>query len=75
MSSKETLQKRGNQFLDSRRDRRDVRRATNESKTDDSESDDDRNPHFIDETVRHLTGGKIKVNKVSDFENKPCQLS
>ena len=65
MSSEETQQKRGNQFTDNRRDRRDVRRATNESETDDSESDD---PHFIDETVRHLTVGKIKVNKVSDFE-------
>ena len=68
MSSKETLRKRGNQFMDNRRDRRDVRRATNESETDDSESDDNRDPHFIDETVRHLTVGKIKVNKVNDFE-------
>ena len=68
MSSKEILRKRGNQFTDNRRDRRDVRRATNESETDDTESDDDGDPHFIDETVRHLTIGKIKVNKVSDFE-------
>ena len=60
--------KRGNQFMDNRRDRRDVRRATNESETDDPESDEDGDPHFIDETVRHLTVGKIKVNKVSDFE-------
>ena len=30
--------------------------------------DDDGDPHFIDETVRHLTVGKIKVNRVSDFE-------
>ena len=47
--------RQGNHFSDNRRDRRDVRRATNESETDDSESDEDRDPHFIDETVRHLT--------------------
>ena len=58
----------GNQFTYNRRDRRDIRRATNEFETDDSESDDNGDPHFIDETVRHLTVGKIKVNKVNDFE-------
>ena len=54
--------------MDNRRDRRDIRQATNESETDNSGSDDDVDPHFIDETVRHLTVGKIKLNKVSDFE-------
>ena len=49
--------------MNNRRDRRDVRRAANESDTDDSESDEDPDPYFIDETVRHLTVGKIKVNK------------
>ena len=70
MSPKETQRKGGNQFMDNRRDRRDIRRTTNESETDDSESDDDGDPHFIDKTLRHLSVGKIRVNKVSDFENK-----
>ena len=65
MSSKETRRQRWNQFSDSRRD---VKRATNGSETDESGSEEDRDTHFIDETVRHLTVGKIKVNKVSDFE-------
>ena len=65
MSSKETRRQRWNQSSDSRRD---VKRATNGSETDESESEEDRDTHFIDETVRHLTVGKIKVNKVSDFE-------
>ena len=47
---------------------RDVKRATNESDTDDSGSDEEQNSYFVDETVRHLTVGKIKINKVSDFE-------
>ena len=34
--------------------------------TDYSDSDLDQNPDFIDESVRHLTIGKIKVSKVSD---------
>ena len=65
MSSKETRRQRWNQSSDSRRD---VKRATNESETDESGSDEDRDTHFIYETVRHLTVGKIKVNKVSNFE-------
>ena len=65
MSSKETHRQRRYQFSDSRRD---IKKATNESETDESGSDEDRDTHFIDETVRHLTVGKIKVNKVSDFE-------
>lgn len=32
------------------------------------ESDLDQDPDFIDESVRHLTIGKIKVSKVSDLE-------
>ena len=54
-----------NQSSDSRRD---VKRATNGSETDESGSEEDRDTHFIDETVRHLTVGKIKVNKVCDFD-------
>ena len=65
MSSKETHRQRWNQSSDSRRD---VKRATNGSETDESGGEEDQNTHFIDETVRHLTVGKIKVNKVSDFE-------
>ena len=65
MSSKETRRQRWNQSSDSRRD---VKRATNGLETDESGSEEDRDTHFIDETVRHLTVGKIKVNKVSDFE-------
>ena len=65
MSSKETRRQRWNQSSDSRRD---VKRATNGSETDESGSEEDRDTHFIDETVRHLTVGKIKVNKVSDSE-------
>ena len=65
MSSKETRRQRWNQSSDSRRG---VKRATNGSETDESGSEEDRDTHFIDETVRHLTVGKIKVNKVSDFE-------
>ena len=64
MSSKETRRQRWHQSSDSRRD---VKRATNGSETDESGSEEDRDTHFIDETVRHLTVGKIKVNKVSDF--------
>ena len=45
-----------------------MKKATNESETDDSGSDEEQNRYFIDETVRHLTVGKIKINKVSDFE-------
>ena len=65
MSSKETRRQCWNQSSDSRRD---VKRATNGSETDESGGEEDRDTHFIDETVRHLTVGKIKINKVSDFE-------
>ena len=65
MSLKETRRQPWNQSSDSRRD---VKRATNESETGESGSEEDRDTHFIDETVRHLTVGKINVNKVSDFE-------
>ena len=65
MSSKETRRTWGKQSSDSRRN---VKRATNEPETDDSGSDADQDNHFIDETVRHLAVGKIKINKVSDFE-------
>lgn len=45
----------------------DVKRATNESDTDDT-SDGDLDIDFIEESVRHLTVGKVKVNRVSDYE-------
>ena len=47
---------------------RDVRRAAHDSESEDSDSDFERELDFIDESVRHLTVGKIKINKVSDFE-------
>ena len=47
---------------------RDVKLAVNDSNTDDSQSDSDQSIDFIDESVRHLTVGKIKVSEVSDLE-------
>ena len=47
---------------------RDVRRAAHDSESEDSNSDFEQELDFIDESVRHLTVGKIKINKVSDFE-------
>ena len=47
---------------------RDVKRTINDSDTDYSDNDLDQEPDFIDESVRHLTVGKIKVSKVSDLE-------
>ena len=47
---------------------RDVRRTTNDSQSEDSDSDFEQDVDFIDESVRHLTVGKIKINKVSDFD-------
>ena len=44
------------------------RQKGNGSETDESGSEEDRDIHFIDETVRHLTVGKIKVNKGSDLK-------
>ena len=51
MSSKETRRQQWNQSSDNRRD---VKRATNGSETDESGSEEDRDTHFIDETVRCL---------------------
>ena len=48
--------------------KRAVKRATNESESDSSEWDDDPDIDFIEDSVRHLKIGKIKVNRVSDFE-------
>ena len=59
-----------------RQQERQKRRATNESETNGSETDEDRDLHFIDETLRHLTARKIKVNKVYLVTlKKMCQLS
>ena len=49
----------------SRNSKRDVRRASNES---DADSDVDPDIDFVADSVRHLTVGKIKINRVSDFE-------
>ena len=49
-------------------DRRDVRRAMNESESDGSESEMDPDIDFVEESVRHLNIGKIKINRVSDYE-------
>ena len=43
-------------------------RDVNDSDTEDSQSDSDQSIDFIDESVRHLTVGKIKVSKLSDLE-------
>ena len=45
-----------------------VKRAINDSGTDDTDRDSDQEFDFIDESVRHLTIGKIKSHKLSDFE-------
>ena len=52
---------------------RDVKRTANDTDIEDSESDLDQDANFIDESVRHLTVGKIKVSKVSDMEKKLFQ--
>lgn len=52
----------------SRDDRREIRRATNESESDGSESEMDPDIDFVEESVRHLNIGKIKINRVSDYE-------
>ena len=63
LSSKEAHRRRGKQSLNTKRD---IKRATSKSQTDDSESDKDPELCCIDESVRHLSVGKIKVNKISD---------
>ena len=65
LSSRETRRRRGKQSSNTMKD---IKRATNKSETDDSGSDEDPDLCFIDESVRHLTVGKIKVNKISDYE-------
>ena len=45
-----------------------MRRASNESNADSAESDVDPDIDFVADSVRHLTVGKIKINRVSDFE-------
>ena len=47
---------------------RDVKRTINDSDPDYSESNLDQDPDFIDESVRHLKIGKIKVSKVNDLD-------
>ena len=45
-----------------------MRRASNESDADSADSDVDPDIDFVADSVRHLTVGKIKINRVSDFE-------
>ena len=52
----------------SRNSKRDVRRASNESDADSADSDVDPDLDFVADSVRHLAVGKIKINRVSDFE-------
>ena len=66
MEESKNLQK-GNRMWRSRYGR-DVKRTINDTDTDYSDNDLDQEPDFIDELVRHLTVGKIKVSKVSDLE-------
>ena len=47
---------------------RDVRRTANDSQSEASDSDFEQDVDFIDESARHLTVRKIKINKVSDFD-------
>ena len=47
---------------------RDVKRAMTDSETEDSDSDEDQGTDFIKKSFRHLTVGKINVNRVSDYE-------
>ena len=63
---------RGNKPRRPRYDR-EVKRTANDTDTEDSDSGLDQDANFIDESVRHLTVGKIKVSKVSDMEKKLCQ--
>ena len=51
-----------------RNPKRDVGRASKESDADSVDSDMDPNIDFVADSVRHLTVGKIKINRVSDFE-------
>ena len=39
-----------------------------ELRSEDSDSDEDQGTEFIKESLRHLTIGKINVNRVSDYE-------
>ena len=48
--------------------KRDIRRAINDSGTEDSESSTDEEGEFYGESVRHLSVGKVKISKVSDRE-------
>ena len=47
--------------------KRDIRRI-DESDTEESESDTDQDSDFLDESVRHLAVGKVKISKVSDSD-------
>ncbi|XP_053376601.1 uncharacterized protein LOC123533440 [Mercenaria mercenaria] len=56
--------------------KRDIKRAINESETEDSGSDTDKDNFFLEESVKHLAVGKIKVSKVSDHEKTvPIELN
>ena len=65
LSSREARRRRGKQSSNTKKD---IKRATNKSETDNSGSDEDPDLCLIDESVRHLTVGKIKINKISDYE-------
>ena len=52
----------------SRNSKRDVRQASNKSDAYSTDSDVDPNLDFVADSVRHLAFGKIKINRVSDFE-------
>ena len=47
--------------------KRDIRRI-DESKAEESEGDTDQDSDFLDESVRHLAVGKVKISKVSDSD-------
>ena len=52
----------------SRNSKRDMRLASNESDADSADSDVDPDIDFVADSVSHLTVGKIKINRVSDFQ-------
>ena len=45
-----------------------MRRVSNESDADSADTDVDPDLDFVADSVRHLAVGKIKINRVSNFE-------
>ena len=56
------------QWKPSQNSKRDVRRASNESDAGSMDSDIEPAIDFVADYVKHLTVDRIKINRVSDFE-------